>query len=98
MKRAGGTALTVASLTSAGTPIVAAPGKTRAAASSPDSRAPTLVKRMTVQVDPRLPATWDGAGHQWRIVAASHDVILGASSRDIAKKVRIRLPGGGLPA
>ncbi len=98
MKRAGGTALTVASLTSAGTLVVVAPGKTRAAASSPDSRATALVKRMAVQVDPRLPATWDETGHQWLIVAARHDVILGAFSRDIAQKVWIRLPGGVLPA
>ncbi len=59
--------------------------------------APGASTQVTVQVDPRLLATWDEAGHQWRIAAGSYDVILGASSRDIAQKIRIRLPGRVLP-
>lgn len=78
----------VALLTSAATPIVTAPKV---------ALAPGTLKQMAMQVDPRLPATWDEAGHQWRIVAGRYDVIPGASSRDIAQKVRIRLPGGVLP-
>jgi beta-glucosidase len=54
--------------------------------------APGASQQVTVQVDPRLLATWDDAGHQWRIKAGSYDVILGASSRDIAQKVTIRVP------
>jgi beta-glucosidase len=59
--------------------------------------APGASKQVTVQVDPRLLATWDEAGPQWRIAAGSYDVILGASSREIAQKVRIRLPARVLP-
>ncbi|WEK01454.1 MAG: fibronectin type III-like domain-contianing protein [Candidatus Sphingomonas phytovorans] len=75
-------------LTSAATPIVTAPKV---------ALAPGALKQMAVQVDPRLPATWDEAGHQWRMVAGRYDVILGGSSRDIAQKVRIRLSEGVLP-
>lgn len=59
--------------------------------------APGASKQVTLQVDPRLLATWDQAGHQWRIAAGSYDVILGASSRDIAQKTRIRLPARVFP-
>ncbi|WCM29028.1 fibronectin type III-like domain-contianing protein [Sphingomonas sp. QA11] len=78
----------VALSTSAGTPIVTTPKV---------ALAPDALKQMAMQIEPRLPATWDEAGHQWRIVAGRYDVILGGSSRDIAQKVRIRLPEGVLP-
>ncbi len=47
MKRACGAALAALLLTNAGTPIAAAPKKARVAAPSPDSRAASLVRRMT---------------------------------------------------
>ncbi|MES1972259.1 MAG: beta-glucosidase [Pseudomonadota bacterium] len=58
---------------------------------------PGASKRVTLRVDPRLLATWDPAGHQWRIAAGNYDVIVGQSSRDIAQKVTIRLPARTLP-
>jgi beta-glucosidase len=61
------------------------------------SLAPGAARQVTVQVDPRLLATWDQAGHQWRIAAGTYEVILGASSREIAQKVRIRVAARVLP-
>ena len=59
--------------------------------------APGASKQVAVQVDPRLLATWDEVRHQWRIAAGNYEVIVGASSRDIAQKVRIRVPERALP-
>ncbi|MDB5703397.1 MAG: glycosyl hydrolase [Sphingomonas bacterium] len=59
--------------------------------------APGASQQVTVQVDPRLLATWDDSGHQWRTKAGSYDVILGASSRDVAQKVTIRVAARVLP-
>jgi len=59
--------------------------------------APGASKQVAVQVDPRLLATWDEGRHQWRIAAGNYEVIVGASSRDIAQKVRIRVPERVLP-
>jgi beta-glucosidase len=59
--------------------------------------APGASKQVTVQVDPRLLATWDEAGRQWRIAAGRYDVVLGASARDVAQKRAIRLPARTLP-
>ena len=49
-------------------------------------------------VDPRLLATWDEAGRQWRIAGGTYQVMLGASSRDIAQTVSVTLARQTLPA
>ena len=59
--------------------------------------APGASRQVTVQVDPRLLATWDAAGHQWRIAGGRYAVLLGASSRDIAQTVSITIPARVLP-
>ena len=59
--------------------------------------APGASRQVTVQVDPRLLATWDAAGHQWRIAGGRYAVLLGASSRDIAQTVSITVPARVLP-
>lgn len=59
--------------------------------------APGAARQVTVQVDPRLLATWDAAGQQWRIAGGRYAVLLGASSRDIAQTVSITVSARTLP-
>jgi beta-glucosidase len=58
---------------------------------------PNGEQAVTVQVDPRLLATFDSASKTWRIAPGEYDVSLGASSRDFKQKVRVRLNGSTLP-
>ncbi|MDB5691015.1 MAG: glycosyl hydrolase [Alphaproteobacteria bacterium] len=60
--------------------------------------APGAARTVTVNVDPRLLATWDEAGRSWRIAPGTYQVMLGASARDIRQTVNVRLAGGTLPA
>jgi beta-glucosidase len=56
------------------------------------------VKTVDVEVDPRLLATFDEAGHAWRIAPGNYSVMLGASSRDLRSNTTVNLPGVTLPA
>jgi beta-glucosidase len=61
------------------------------------SLAPGATRTVTVNVDPRLLATWDEGTHSWRIAPGSYQVMLGSSARDIRQTVSVNLPGGVLP-
>ncbi|HEY1606711.1 MAG TPA: glycoside hydrolase family 3 C-terminal domain-containing protein [Allosphingosinicella sp.] len=60
--------------------------------------APGSSRTVTVNVDPRLLATWDEASRSWRIAPGTYQVMLAASARDIRQKVEVHLAGGTLPA
>jgi beta-glucosidase len=60
--------------------------------------APGASKTVDVEVDPRLLATFDEAGHAWRIAPGSYTVMLGASSRDLRSNTTVNLPGVSLPS
>ena len=60
--------------------------------------APGSSKTVDVEVDPRLLATFDEAGHAWRIAPGSYTVMLGASSRDLRSNTTVNLPGVSLPS
>ena len=59
--------------------------------------APGATQRVTVTVDPRLLATWDGKAHGWSIAAGQYDIALGASSRAIASTAEVTLAARSLP-
>lgn len=52
----------------------------------------------TKSIDPRLLATWDAAGHCWRIAAGTYTVILGTSARETTQTVQVTLKARTLPA
>jgi beta-glucosidase len=60
--------------------------------------APGASKTVEVNVDPRLLATFDEAGHAWRIAGGAYKLMLGASSRDIRANASVTLPPVSLPA
>ena len=60
--------------------------------------APGGSKTVSVNVDPRLLATFDEAAHAWRIAPGSYRLMLGASSRDPRSQTTLTLPGVTLPA
>ncbi len=61
------------------------------------SLAPDASRTVTVNVDPRLLATWDEGTHSWHIAPGTYQVMLGASSRDIRQTVSVHLAGATLP-
>ena len=48
--------------------------------------APGASQPVTVNIDPRLLATFDEAAHQWRIAPGTYQILLGDSSRDIRQR------------
>jgi beta-glucosidase len=60
--------------------------------------APGASQSVTVQIDPRLLATFDESSHVWRIAPGTYQVLLGASSRDIRQTASVNLPGLTLPS
>ncbi|HEX8486855.1 beta-glucosidase [Sphingomonas sp.] len=60
--------------------------------------APGAAQTVSVAIDPRLIATWDESGRQWRIAAGRYRVMLGASSRDVGQSVAVSVPALTLPA
>jgi beta-glucosidase len=70
----------------------------RLAGWSKQSLRPGESRRVYLTVDPRLLATWDEAGHDWKIASGRLDVLLGASSRDIAARASVVTPARRLPA
>jgi beta-glucosidase len=55
-------------------------------------------RRVYLTVDPRLLATWDESGRDWKIAGGRLDVLLGASSRDIVARASVLTPARRLPA
>ncbi|PSJ38439.1 beta-glucosidase family protein [Allosphingosinicella deserti] len=60
--------------------------------------APGADTMVSVSVDPRLLATWDEAGKQWKIAGGQYKVMLGTSSRDVKETVTVQIPERILPA
>ena len=60
--------------------------------------APGEDRTATLEVDPRLLATWDAAARGWHIAAGEYRVMLGASASDIKETITVRLPERRLPA
>nr|WP_295109206.1 glycoside hydrolase family 3 protein [uncultured Caulobacter sp.] len=54
-------------------------------------------QRVTVTVDPRLLATWDGKAHGWAIAAGQYDIALGSSSRALSSTAQVTLAARSLP-
>ncbi|WP_454717491.1 beta-glucosidase [Caulobacter segnis] len=61
------------------------------------SLAPGATQRVTVTVDPRLLATWDGKAHGWSIAAGQYDIALGSSSRALSSTAQVTLAARSLP-
>jgi len=61
------------------------------------SLAPGATQRVTLTVDPRLLATWDGKAHGWSIAAGQYDIALGASSRALSSTAQVTLAARNLP-
>jgi beta-glucosidase len=59
--------------------------------------APGASQTVSINVDPRLLATFDDAAHQWRIAPGQYKVMVGQSSRDISGTTTVTLPGMTLP-
>ncbi|MCW3848231.1 glycoside hydrolase family 3 C-terminal domain-containing protein [Sphingomonas sp. LB-2] len=59
---------------------------------------PGETKTARFGIDPRLLATWDLAGHCWRIAGGTYTVILGASARETSQTVQVTLKPRTLPA
>jgi beta-glucosidase len=55
-------------------------------------------RRVYLEVDPRLLATWDEGGRNWKVARGRLDVLLGASSRDIVARASVVTPAQRLPA
>ncbi|TPG54697.1 glycoside hydrolase family 3 C-terminal domain-containing protein [Sphingomonas glacialis] len=60
--------------------------------------APGARQTVSVSVDPRLLATWDEAGHQWRIAGGRYTVMLADSATDIRQTVTVSVPARTMPA
>ncbi len=60
--------------------------------------APGAAKLVTVTVDPRLLATFDGAANRWKIAGGSYKVLLGRSSDDITATTTVTVAARTLPA
>jgi len=60
--------------------------------------APGAAQTVSVDVDPRLLATFDEAAHAWRIAPGTYTLTLGASSRDLRSNTTVMLPALSLPA
>jgi beta-glucosidase len=60
--------------------------------------APGASQTATLEVDPRLLATFDDAAHAWRIAGGTYRLSLGASSRDLRSNISVAVPAVTLPA
>jgi beta-glucosidase len=60
--------------------------------------APGAAQSVSVDVDPRLLATFDEAGHAWHIAPGTYALMLGASSRDLRSNTTVTLPALDLPS
>ena len=61
------------------------------------SLAPGASQRVTLTVDPRLLAVWDGKAHGWSIAAGQYDIALGSSSRALSSTAQVTLAARSLP-
>lgn len=54
---------------------------------------PGQVKRVEVVLDGRSFSYWDSERDRWRVAPGEHQVMVGASSRDLLLRASVRLPG-----
>jgi beta-glucosidase len=54
---------------------------------------PGEARDVTLTVDPRLLARFDGAANQWRIADGEYEIVLGKSARDPVLTARATLAG-----
>jgi beta-glucosidase len=59
---------------------------------------PGEVKTVSVTIDPRLLATFDGASHQWRIASGDYRIMVGESAYNVGGSTTVTLPALTLPA
>ncbi|WP_213980844.1 glycoside hydrolase family 3 C-terminal domain-containing protein [Sphingomonas sp. dw_22] len=59
--------------------------------------APGASTQVTLAIDPRLLAVFDGPANAWKIAPGTYQVLLGHSSRDIAQTVSVNVPARTLP-
>jgi len=55
-------------------------------------------KALTLSVDPRLLATWDSAGHVWKVTAGDYKIMTGTSATDLSSAVSVHLEAETLDA
>ena len=60
--------------------------------------APGASQAVSVDVDPRLLATFDEGAHEWRIAPGNYTMMLGASSADLRSNAMVALPAITLPS
>ncbi len=60
--------------------------------------APGAAQSVSVDVDPRLLATFDEAAHAWHVAPGAYMLMLGASSRDLRSNTSVTLPALSLPS
>jgi beta-glucosidase len=60
--------------------------------------APGAVRTVSLEIDPRLLATFDQGARAWHIAPGTYTVSLGASSRDLRSNTRVTVPALSLPA
>lgn len=60
--------------------------------------APGAAQSVSVDVDPRLLATFDEAAHSWHVAPGAYALTLGASSRDLRANTSVTLPALSLPS
>jgi beta-glucosidase len=60
--------------------------------------APGQTRSVDVDVDPRLLATFDDAGHAWRVAGGQYRLMLGASSADLRSNSVVNIAPISLPA
>jgi beta-glucosidase len=60
--------------------------------------APGASQSVSVDVDPRLLATFDEAAHEWRVAPGTYRLSVGASSRDLRGTTSVTVPALTLPA
>lgn len=60
--------------------------------------APGKSTLVSLSIDPRLLATWNNGSHAWEITGGTYQVMLGASARETAATVQVKLPARTIPA
>ena len=60
--------------------------------------APGATETLSLDVDPRLLATFDEGAHSWRIAPGNYTLMLGASSADLRSNMTVNLPAVTLPS
>ena len=60
--------------------------------------APGASRTVSVDVDPRLLATFDEGAHAWNVAPGSYTLMLGASSSDLRAKTNVSFPALTLPS